>query len=76
MDIVKQAKAYLMKDCMYCEYYLKMEDGMELCMKRQWNSISGHGAASIKKRYGFAALPIYMSRYCNQWKINSQGGNK
>lgn len=71
MDIVEQAKAHLIKDCKFCKYYSQMDDGVELCRKRQWNSISGHAAAGIKKKYGFAALPIYHARYCNQWEIKS-----
>ena len=71
MDIVDEAKAILMKDCAFCKYYSRMDDGVELCRKRQWNSISGHAAGSIKKKYGFAALPIYKARVCNHWEIKS-----
>lgn len=76
MDIVDEAKAILMKDCIFCKYYSRMDDGVELCRKRKFNNITGHGAASMKKKYGVAALPIYIERTCNHWENFFIGGNK
>lgn len=70
MDIVKKAKDYLNRDCKTCKYYSIVGDNVELCRKRQWNSISGHAVGSIYKKYGIKALPIYTERSCKDWEAN------
>jgi hypothetical protein len=60
------AKLYLSHHCFACLHFV--DAGPGLCKARKFNSISGHAAASMKKKYGVAALKVYPEFTCNKWK--------
>lgn len=59
------AKAYITKHCTTCKHFIPRGTG--LCSHRRWNSISGMGAASMRKMHGVAALPVYPQWTCENW---------